>query len=348
MSHCKGCGIPLQSTNPNGLGYTPKENTEYCQRCFRLRHYDDVMYSMKQGIPKEEVLDAIQKMDGKIIWVLDAFDLEASMIPGMHRHLADKEILAVLSKRDLLPNDVPHQKIAEAVFARFEEYGIPVQELRFTSSKSKEGIQELRELLINDKAQTFIFMGRANSGKSTLINQLLEEDQITSSHYPGTTLDTIQIEKFNKTFIDTPGIESENSMLLAVEDEYLKEIIPSKEIKPQIYQLDKDQSFAIGGLARIDLYGCKNCSIVFYVSERLKLHRGKLENAKELWDNHYGELLRPIPMEKDFKSYRIGQEKEKIDIVIDGLGWCCISGSYNHLEVFAPSKVIVTFRKALI
>jgi hypothetical protein len=35
---CKGCGLPL-SLNKNNLAYTPNINLDYCQRCFRLKHY---------------------------------------------------------------------------------------------------------------------------------------------------------------------------------------------------------------------------------------------------------------------------------------------------------------------
>ena len=47
--HCIGCGAIIQTENPHELGYTPKQlskrngNREvYCQRCFRLRHYNDI------------------------------------------------------------------------------------------------------------------------------------------------------------------------------------------------------------------------------------------------------------------------------------------------------------------
>jgi hypothetical protein len=35
---CAGCGLPL-STDPNNLAYTPNLDFDYCQRCFRLKHY---------------------------------------------------------------------------------------------------------------------------------------------------------------------------------------------------------------------------------------------------------------------------------------------------------------------
>jgi hypothetical protein len=38
MRKCSGCGLPL-SNDPNSLSYTPDLKLDYCQRCFRLKHY---------------------------------------------------------------------------------------------------------------------------------------------------------------------------------------------------------------------------------------------------------------------------------------------------------------------
>lgn len=47
---CIGCGAKIQTEHPNELGYTPQSALEkglangevYCQRCFRLRHYNEI------------------------------------------------------------------------------------------------------------------------------------------------------------------------------------------------------------------------------------------------------------------------------------------------------------------
>ena len=41
MTICKGCGAVLQTTDSKMIGYSPKAEAEYCQRSFRLIHYDD-------------------------------------------------------------------------------------------------------------------------------------------------------------------------------------------------------------------------------------------------------------------------------------------------------------------
>ncbi|MEG1463253.1 MAG: ribosome biogenesis GTPase YqeH, partial [Anaerorhabdus sp.] len=62
MTTCKGCGVVLQYDNPKDLGYSPKKDSDYCQRCFRLMHYDDLQYSMKTGINPDTVFEKVREM----------------------------------------------------------------------------------------------------------------------------------------------------------------------------------------------------------------------------------------------------------------------------------------------
>src|SRR5574341_2184897 len=47
---CIGCGARIQTENKDAAGYTPQSALEkgletgelYCQRCFRLRHYNEI------------------------------------------------------------------------------------------------------------------------------------------------------------------------------------------------------------------------------------------------------------------------------------------------------------------
>ena len=135
---------------------------------------------------------------------------------------------------------------------------------------------------------------------------------------------------------------------MQVDEKDIKEILPTKEVKPMIYQIHEDQSFAIGGLCRIDFLNVFKASVVFYLGEHLeKPHRSKVNRADELWDKQYGKLLKPIPFSKTFKKQVFPKSFPKQDIVIDGLGWVSISGEAKTIEVSVPSGVNVTIRKAM-
>ena len=103
-------------------------------------------------------------------------------------------------------------------------------------------------------------VGCTNVGKSTFINRIIKEvtgegDMITTSHFPGTTLDIIKIPlEDGKALIDSPGIINHHQMAHFVDKKDLKVITPKKEIKPKVFQLNEGQTLFFGGLARFDLY----------------------------------------------------------------------------------------------
>lgn len=45
------------------------------------------MISMQKGIDGAQVLQRIARYDALILWVVDIFDFEANMLPGLSRHL---------------------------------------------------------------------------------------------------------------------------------------------------------------------------------------------------------------------------------------------------------------------
>lgn len=349
MTICKGCGIGLQSKDANAPGYTPKENSEYCQRCFRLMHYDDLTVSMRKGIDPDSVLERIKDSNALILWVVDLFDFEAGMIPGLNRLLLEKDIVMICTKRDILPDTLSEEKIARFVFSRLKEQGIRIQTLILTSKIEAMGVEEVKDAVnMYRKNRDVLVMGKANSGKSTLLNNLIGTNTLTMSRYPGTTLDFNEIMIDGIKYIDTPGIEISKSLLMEVQEEDLKQILPSRTLKPQVYQLRDDQSFAIGGLVRLDLFGCDHASCVFYISDALKIHRGKVSGAEALWKKHYGTLFKPVPNENKFKKYSIRKTMDKMDVVVDGLGWACVHGQISTVTVYVPQNVNVTFRKAML
>lgn len=346
MSVCKGCGITLQTENPKELGYTPKRDSEYCQRCFRLIHYDDLIYSMKTGIDPDLVFERIEQMDGVVLWVVDLFDFESGMIPGITRKIKDKQIVFVGTKRDLLPDTISDSKLEHFIYRRLKEHGISVSAVLWTGMNDTLTFETLRDSLsqVTDQKKVIV-VGRANAGKSTFLNRLLNQQRLTSSRYPGTTLEFQEIEIDDITLIDTPGIEANHNLMLHVAEKDLKTLVPHKKLKPAIYQLYGNQSFFLGGLVRVDFNQCEKATAVFYISEELPLHRTKCENAVTQWQSHQ---WKPTCSITDFSHVKIKKEEEKMDIVVDGLGWICVSGAISTIDVYVPKGINYTFRKAMI
>lgn len=347
MAICKGCGITLQYTDATKPGYTPKKDSAYCQRCFRIMHYDDLVFSLREAIDKNEVIQTIHELPGKFLWIIDLYDFESSMIPELEDEFQKRDVFVVCTKRDLLPKSVKEDKLKQFVLQELKQRHIKPKELCILSLR--ESVEDLKERIHQfSKGEDILVVGRANVGKSTLINRLLQRKDLTSSRYPGTTQACQKMEIDGITYIDTPGIEIENNMIMKVKEEDLVSILPMKEISPRIFQIHEDQTFIIGGLAIIDLQTHEEASIVFYQKNELKIHRCKPERKQANWQQHYGEEFVPIPMNKDFITVIREKEYAKEDVVIAGLGFLCISGPVDKICVTVPKDVTVTFRKAMI
>ena len=121
----------------------------------------------------------------------------------------DKEFLTVLNKIDKKTQTSVREDIYKNGIKDFfeisAEHSINLSNLKsFLEKKIPEKIDDLTD----DKKVAIL--GRPNAGKSTFINQLVNQDRLIVSEIAGTTIDAISIpfeinnEKF--TFIDTAGI----------------------------------------------------------------------------------------------------------------------------------------------
>ena len=211
------------------------------------------------------------------------------------------------------------------------------------------------------KGRDVYVVGVTNVGKSTLINAIIKEitgekDIITTSRFPGTTLDKIEIPLDDGSYIfDTPGIIHRHQMAHYLGDKNLKYISPKKEIKPKTYQLNPEQTLFLAGLGRFDFISGDKQGFTAYFDNNLKLHRTKLAGADVFYDKHVGSLLTP-PSDKELAEFPklVRHEftiKDKMDVVYSGLGWIRIKASQANpvkIAAWAPEGVAVLLRKALI
>lgn len=344
MSKCQGCGVSIQNTNPNELGYSPLVDSSYCLRCFKLKNYNELLTEYEVGYDFNSTIDSLIDLKGVIIWVVDLFDFESSLIEDLKKLFASKKVVLALTKRDLFPKSVKDKKLVKSLSKRLEEFGLDVDEIVFLSNHGKKGLEELLKIS-KSYSTNLILVGQANAGKSTLINAILHSNTLTTSRYPKTTTN-INVVKHNGLVIyDTPGYEGNKTLLNNVDVKALKTIIPNTTIKPSVYQLYENQTISIGGLVRIDFKVDKPISVVFYLSNALSLHRGKTINADNLWEKHFGDKLFPVSknvMKK--QSFKLDKDN---DLVINGLGWINVNEDVN-IEIFIDESVDATIRKGLI
>lgn len=363
---CIGCGATIQTTEPTDLGYTPQSALDkglesgqvYCQRCFRLRHYNDIQDVSLTDDDFRRLLHSIGQEDALIVNVVDIFDFNGSLIPGLHRFVGNNPVLLVGNKVDILPKSLKRGKLTQWMRERAHEAGLRAIDVHLTSGKKPSEMESLLDLIEKHrKGKDVYVVGVTNVGKSTVINGIIKataglQEVITTSQFPGTTLDKIEIPLDDGHFlVDTPGIIHPHQMAHFLGKKDLKIANPTKEIKPKTFQLSAEQTLFLGGLARFDYkQGVKN-SMTVYVSNELDIHRTKTVTADEFYKKHVGGLLSP-PQKEEVEAFPEMTKHEfsvpaKTDIVISGLGWLTAQEK-AVVSVFAPKGVAVVTRKALI
>jgi len=363
---CIGCGATIQTTDKTGLGFTPQSALEkgletgevYCQRCFRLRHYNEITDMQLTDDDFLKLLHEVGDSDALVVNVIDIFDFNGSVIPGLPRFVSGNDVLLVGNKKDILPKSVKPGKISQWLMERAHEEGLRPVDVVLTSAQNKHAIKEVIDKIEHyRKGRDVYVVGVTNVGKSTLINAIIQEitgDQnvITTSRFPGTTLDKIEIPLDDGSYIyDTPGIIHRHQMAHYLTAKNLKYVSPKKEIKPKTYQLNPEQTLFLGGLGRFDFIAGEKQGFTSFFDNELKLHRTKLEGASDFYDKHLGTLLTP-PNSKEKEDFpklvqHVFTIKDKTDLVISGLGWIRVTGTAK-VAVWAPEGVAVVARKAII
>lgn len=363
---CIGCGAAIQTSDNNLAGFTPASALEkgletgqlYCQRCFKLRHYNEISDVNISDDDFIKLLHEVGDSNALVVNVIDIFDFNGSVIPGLSRFVSGNDVLLVGNKKDILPKSVKDGKVTQWLTERAHEVGLRPVDVVLTSAQNKLAIKDLIEKIESyRKGRDVYVVGVTNVGKSTLINAIIQEitgdkDVITTSRFPGTTLDKIVIPLDDGSYIfDTPGIVHRHQMAHYLTAKNLKYISPKKEIKPKTYQLNPEQTLFLAGLGRFDFIAGERQGFTAFFENTLQLHRTKLAGADEFYQKHVGNLLVP-PTSKEMAEFPelIRHEfmiKEKTDVVFSGLGWIRVNDT-AQIAAWAPKGVDVVLRKAII
>ena len=312
---CYGCGAIIQSEDEKKIGFVPKNALDrsqvLCKRCFRLKNYHQLQATNLSDDDFLEILNKIGEKDCLVVYLVDLFDFNGSLIQGLVRHINYNDVIVVGNKRDILPRSIKDTKIIHWLRRQLKLEGIKPIDVLLTSGKKNYHLDELMQMIDQyRKGRDVYVVGVTNVGKSSLINSLLkaysdvQDNLITTSEFPGTTLDLIEIK----------------------------------------------QTLYFGGLARLDFLNGSKTSMTCYFHRRLQIHRTKLENADALYNRHKTlkpevEELKDI---QSFKTYQFRLPENKVDVVISGLGFVTIHCPNALIEVKAPEQVGVFIREALI
>ncbi|KAJ2262534.1 nitric oxide associated protein 1 [Coemansia sp. RSA 376] len=283
------------------------------------------------------------------------------------------------NKADLLPKDY-HEERLKMWFKRFtKDLDLNIQSIHLVSALKNLGTRELAADISERRraGQDIYMVGRANVGKSELINALLRisiggsKHRVLASHIPGTTmgLAAVPLRHFVKALVpaegprpqdrqaslyDTPGVFSSKSITSHLTSEELKSAICSKRIVPFSFILNRNQAIMLGGLGRLELIdGPDRVYVTVFTSVRP--HFTNVERAAELMKRlERGErtILQPpfgdAERLKSFPQHRVALEHTfeglhrqhaTLDVAFAGIGWIAITGQFPTatIRAFAPN-----------
>lgn len=325
IKKCIGCGSILQDQDPNQIGFVSSLEKDLCERCFKIRHYNQYQTVEKTNQDYIPILKQIATTNDLVLFVVDLWNMSPKLdeiLSYFHDH-----VLLVMTKRDLLPKGLYEQRLLD--YMNDDSF---VDKIMISSQKNYQFDLLLEKIKQYQTSQRVYIVGLTNAGKSTMLNQMIKNytqlnTTITTSMQSSTTLGMIEIPIDDTlTLIDTPGILDEGNLLNVVPPKMLKKIVPKKEIKPISYQIKGTQSILIEDLCSFII---QDNNIVFYVSNILKIER--FYKQKEI---------------SSFVSHTFILDGKQ-DVVIPGLGFVKVMKP-GKVTVFLPKEVSVYIRKSFI
>lgn len=244
---CMGCGVILQDSDNQALGYTPNLDNDYCKRCFRLKNYGEKI--VEERILDEDILKKVNGNTGMAFFFVDFLNINRYAISLFQRIEIPK--VFVVSKSDILRKEMKYEKI-KLWLKKVYNIDEPVL---FISNKRGTHSQNIFKVLDQCGYHKAYIMGITNAGKSTFLNRILAQHgiarEILASNKPNTTLDFIKLKIDSYTLYDTPGFSYLNDQNIINKECKMTSFI----VKPGTTLVIQDYKFYFSQENKVTFYG---------------------------------------------------------------------------------------------
>ena len=323
MSKCVGCGVTLQSVDPLKDGYVTSLEKELCERCFKIKYYGQNKNSSFSNEDYTKIINEIGNND-IVVYVSSLLTLNLDYINIFNN------VILVITKRDVLPKSIKDGKIINYIKKKYPN----ILDVIVVSSYKKKNLDCLYNKLSLYKSRKIYFVGITNSGKSTLINEMINSygdgaANLTVSNYPSTTLDVVNVKIGDLKIVDTPGLLINDSVVNKISDAEIKRINSKKEIKPITIQISGRGAILLDKYLRIE-YETDESSMVFYVSNNLDVSKISLKN--------------PRLINEEYECFSVLDNQ---DLVIEDIGFIKFTKK-TKIKVLYKNKIYMYLRDKLI
>ncbi|MBQ4031735.1 MAG: 50S ribosome-binding GTPase [Bacilli bacterium] len=321
---CIGCGATLQCTDENKVGYVPKDkldSAKYCMRCFKINNYNLKTITNLENI-NSYILEEINKKAKYVYFMLDFLNINSETI-NTYKLIKVPKCL-IISKLDIIPKSIKCNHITEYL----KSYYNIQDRIIYQSSKKELHTSEIVNNIINNSLKNVYLVGYTNSGKSSLINTLIENNKLTTSNNLNTTIDFIKIDIGNGYLIDSPGFIYKKSFYNSDEFDLIKRANPRTFLKPRTYQTKENLNLVVENKLSIKTDNIN--SLTFYVSNEIVIDK--------VFDNETKKLLNKpeIELKVDANS----------DLIIKSIGFVNIKKACL-LKIRVEDEELIEIRPSL-
>lgn len=329
QNKCLGCGAIKQTTDINRVGYAKSLEHDYCYDCFQLKnygkslnHYHPTSYS---EIKEKSLIFIIQSV----------MQLDLLFTQPITRIQPNAKYVYIINQMDLLPMDTNLDYLHEQILLSAKKNKVKYQDIIFMSAINKEDIFNLKLYITDQKEKDIYLFGFQNSGKTTILKALTDNDKVLSMNKAGLTQE-IMIERFEDKFLyDMPGTYVEGYLADFFSYEEYGKMLSKKNLKPKIYQIKKSQKIMINDFIEVSIKVNEAVSLVFFQNDYNKITKLNYHNISDY-------------LRKDFayvsKSFVVNEKK--MQITIADLLFIHVIGNCN-ITVKLPKKMHLTSMETL-